>query len=287
MKSVLRLSSPAKLNFYLQVLGKRPDEFHEIVTLFQRISLADELTFRSIPKNNSIRIRCDHPHVPCGPKNLVYKVVEIIRQRFGISQGVDIEIKKNIPVAAGLAGGSTNAATTFLALNQLWNLNLSRKQLVDMGLEIGSDVPFFLYEVSWAWGTGRGGTITPLKLSLKTWQTVVVPKVKMYAKTVYQGLNSRLTKGGVDANILTYSLKRNDLDGVSKLLRNDLEAVVLNMRPSLKVLQQRLKSLGAKAVMVSGSGPAVFGLMSGQELAIQARDVLARRYCQVFSVQTL
>lgn len=286
MTPYIRFSSPAKLNFYLQILGKRPDGFHNIITVFQRISLCDHLTFRRDP-GGSIRIRCGHPHVPCGPKNLVYKVAQKIKERYQIRDGLDIVIEKNIPVAAGLAGGSSNAATTLLALNKLWGLKLSLGRMAEIGREIGSDVPFFLYDTSWALGTERGDHIKPLKLTAKTWQTVVVPKVKMYAGTVYQGLNSKLTKAKADVNILTHCLRRNDLNRVGDLLFNDLEPVVLRLRPSLQLLGQRLKALQAKGVMVSGSGPSIFGLMANARQAHAARRILAKRYSQVFVTSTL
>jgi 4-diphosphocytidyl-2-C-methyl-D-erythritol kinase len=286
MTPYIRFSSPAKLNLYLKVLGKRPDGFHNIVTLFQRISLCDHLAFRRNPGGN-IHIRCDHPHVPCGPKNLVYKVAQKIKELYQIRDGLDISIKKNIPVAAGLAGGSSNAATTLLALNKLWGLKLSRGRMTEIGREIGSDVPFFLYDTSWALGMERGDNIRPLKLAAKIWQTVVVPRVKMYAGTVYQGLNSKLTKTGADVNILTHCLRRNDLNRAGELLFNDLEPVVLGLRPSLCLLGQRLNALRAKGVMVSGSGPAIFGLMADARQAQAARKILIKRYSQVFVTSTL
>src|SRR6185436_451831 len=157
MKSIT-LQSPAKLNLYLKIVNKRPDGFHNLTTLFERIDLADEITLTS-EASGRIRVSCDHPQVPTGPKNLVYKAAALLKQDFGIKQGVHITICKNIPVAAGLAGGSSNAATVLQGLNKLWNLKLTKTRLAAYAARIGSDVAFFLYDCSWALGTGRGEVI--------------------------------------------------------------------------------------------------------------------------------
>ena len=282
----LSLRSPAKLNLYLRVLRKRPDGFHEIKTIFQRISLYDTITFSS-NTSGQIKISCAHPHVPVGPKNLVYKVANLLREKFCISHGVNIRIQKRIPVAAGLAGGSTNAATAILGLNKLWKLQLSKPKMCNIARKIGSDVAFFLHDTSWALGTSRGDVIRPLKLTAELWQVVVVPKIKMYSGEIYQGLKMQLTKGSDDANILIHHLQKSDVLGVSRLLANDLDAVAVRLCPSLKKLKNKLKSLGAQGVMVSGSGPSVFGVTESKNTAMTIARTLRKRYSQVFVVKTL
>ena len=204
MRSVTLLS-PAKLNLFLRVIKKRPDGYHTIVTLFERINLCDSIRLTPIPKN-SVRIICEHPHVPRGRKNLACQAAELLRQQYHIKTGVEIHIQKNIPVAAGLAGGSSNAATALRGLNQMWGLNLPRRKLMAYGRQLGSDVPFFLQDCSWALGTGRGDLIRPLNVPSKLWHILVIPRVKMYSREVFTRFNLQLTKTRDDVNILILSL---------------------------------------------------------------------------------
>lgn len=298
----LILHAPAKLNLYLKVINKRPDGYHNIVTLFERIDLFDRI---SLASNNSgkISVTCNHPHVPVGPKNLVYKVARIIKEKYQISQGINIDIDKSIPVAAGLAGGSTNAATVILGLNRIWNLNLSKKSMVGIASQIGSDVPFFLYDTSWALGTQRGDHIQPLKIERQLWHILVVPKIKMHTPKVYSririptnvhaeksggsGRTNVLTKKGDDVNILVHKLRKSNIISISSLLYNDLEKVVVQICPRIMKLKERLKSLNAKGVTVSGSGPSVYGLTDSKQEAMQIQAQLSNRYSQVFVVRTL
>ncbi len=284
--SRITLSSPAKLNLFLKVQNKRPDGYHNIKTIFQRIDLSDEISFRAT-KGGSIRIICDHPHVPVGPKNFVYQAAELLKREFNVDQGVEIRIKKRIPVAAGLAGGSSNAATALLGLNHAWKLNLKRPKLVSYARKIGSDVAFFLHDVSWGLGTERGDHIRSLNIKQKLWHILVVPRIKMYSWKVYGGLKLQLTKTGDNANILIRNLKEGNILAVGQLLSNDLEKEIIRLSPSLKKLKERLKSLDTKGVMISGSGPSVFGVTMTKKEAEAARSVLSKRFAQVFVVRTL
>ena len=218
----LSLRSPAKLNLYLKVIRKRPDGYHELKTIFERIDLVDDIRLSRDPLGK-ISIACDHPHVPKGSKNLVYKVALLLKEDFGIKEGVHIQLRKRIPVAAGLAGGSSNAATVLLGLNKLWKLGLDRNDLVKYARKVGSDVAFFLHDCSWALGTGRGDVIKRLDLKVKLWHVLVIPKVKMLTPKVYGAMNLKLTKFSGDVNILTRYLAQNDVRGVGSTLFNDLE----------------------------------------------------------------
>ncbi len=289
----LLLQSPAKLNLYLKVLRKRPDKYHDLETIFERISLCDEIRLTS-NTNGKIKILCDHPQVPKGPKNLVYRVGKMLQEEFGIKQGVTIHIKKNIPVAAGLAGGSSNAAATLLGLNKIWKLGLSQPQLVKIGAKIGSDVAFFLYDTSWALGQGRGERITPFKISQKLWHVVVVARIKLYSKDVFarlsdgQGrLNLKLTKKRVGVSIFTRALKGKDAFKAGALLHNDLETSILTIRPDLLSIKKRLCKYNFCGVAFSGSGPACYGLATTEKIARAAAKDLQRYYSRVFVVCTL
>ena len=302
------LSSPAKLNLFLKVCGKRPDGYHEIVTVFERIDLADRISFWPTT-DRAIRIRCDHNQVPVGSRNLVFKAAQLLREECGIRQGARIKIEKKIPVAAGLAGGSSNAATALIGLNKIWNLRLENAKLIALARKIGSDVPFFLNDTSWALGTGRGDRIKKLDIKARFWHILVVPKVKMYSWKVYQALQSQLisaqnqksrglhspdrggtnvlTKINDNANILIHKLKKDNVLDVGFELSNDLETEIFRLYPPLRKLKERLKSLNTKGVMVSGSGPCVFGLAETVQDARSFKKALLKRHSQVFIVRTL
>ncbi|MCK5580938.1 MAG: 4-(cytidine 5'-diphospho)-2-C-methyl-D-erythritol kinase [Candidatus Omnitrophica bacterium] len=285
MRSII-LSSPAKLNLFLKVLEKRSDGYHGLKTVFERISLCDDIRFKST-KSDQIKITCDHPHVPVGPKNLVYQVAQLLRKDYGIEKGVEIDITKRIPVAAGLAGGSSNAATALLGLNRLWGINLTKKTLIEYGKRVGSDVPFFLHDCSWGLGTHRGDHIKPLSVDAKMWHILVVPRIKMYSGEVFARFKMKLTKQGDDVNILLRSLRKCNIYKVTEFLSNDLEQSILQIRPGLIRVKKRLESFLSQGVCFSGSGPAVFGITSSKKEAENIKAVLKKRYSQVFVVQTL
>ena len=281
----LFLKSPAKLNLFLKVVNKRADGYHNLVTLFERIDLCDDIFLKKNPQG-AIRVFCNHPQVPTGPKNLVFKVARYLKDKYNISKGVDIKITKRIPVAAGLAGGSSNGATVLLGLNKFWKLNLSQKELVICAKTIGSDVPFFLYDCSWALGTRRGDKIKQVPIPFKYWHVLVVPKRKIYTKEVYGRLNLELTKFSDDVNILIQVLKKNNINRVKELLVNDLESSILKICPSLLKVKQRLQAINPWGSGFSGSGPSVFGITKSKHQAQALQRVLAKRFSQVFVVRT-
>ena len=155
MPRVLKVSSSAKLNLYLEVLDKRPDGYHNLRTVFERISLSDTITLKEIG-TPEIKIISDSKEIPCDRRNLAYKAAEILKEDLGIEKGLEIRIKKIIPVGAGLGGGSSNAASVLLGLNRLWRLGLSRRRLLGYAARLGSDVSFFIYDCPYALGTSRG-----------------------------------------------------------------------------------------------------------------------------------
>ena len=284
MKS-LSLQSPAKLNLYLKVVNKREDGYHNLITLFERIDLCDEICLKS-NLTGSIRIFSDHASVPKGPKNLCFQAAQLLKDDFSISSGLDITIKKRIPVAAGLGGGSSNAATTLLGLNKMWGLSLTSPKLVEYAKKIGSDVPFFIYNCRWAIGTQRGDQIKTLPLKTRLWHVLVVPKRGIQTKEAFQSLKLQLTKSSDDVNILTRSLRRNNIYRIGQLLANDLETSILKLRPQLFHLKQKLMALNTLGVAFSGSGPSIFGLATSQSQAVALKNILKRQYAQVFVVRT-
>lgn len=319
----ISLKAPAKLNLLLKVVNKRKDGYHNLVTLFERIDLQDTLQFNRNAKGQ-IRIFCDCPDVPTGPKNLIHKAAMLLKEGLKLKEGVDIKVIKRIPVAAGLGGGSSDAATTLIGLNQFWKLSLTRAQLLTYARALGSDVPFFLYDASWALGQGRGDKIIPLPMNAKLWHILVVPPIKVYSREVFEnfkggdnpnlkteGLTNQLTlsispsgeyaenrfrglsadtnvltKQNPDVNILT-ALRKKELQQVNCLLFNDLEKTIISLKPPLLKAKNRLSKLLSGKVIFSGSGPAFFGLTVSRAQAMRLRQILKRRYSQVYVVRTL
>jgi len=282
----IKVSSPAKLNLVLDVLGKRPDGFHELRTIFERIDLRDEIILTR-NQTGRITVRCRHPHVPKNSSNLAVKAAMMLAQDFSIHEGLDIHIIKNIPVAAGLAGGSSNGAAVLQGLNRLWQLGLSTPKLAQYAAHLGSDVAFFLYDVPYGLGTGRGEQIKPLNLPTKLWHVLVTPRVKMYTKDVFARLKLSLTNKKDNVNILLPFLRKGQFFGLTGVLSNDLEPAILSLRPDFIRLKQKLIDAGSPGVCFSGSGPSVFACAESKAHALRIRAKLDRRYSQVFVVSTL
>ena len=282
----LILSSPAKLNLALRVVNKRPDGYHNLKTLFERINLCDDIHIVS-RNDGKIRIICSHPHVPQGIKNFVYRAAKLMQDDNNVSRGADITIVKRIPVAAGLAGGSSNAATALLGLNNVWNLGLTKDKLLQYGRKIGSDVPFFLYDYSWGLGTRCGDYVKEVPISTKIWHILVIPRIKMYSREVFTRFKMQLTKTTDNVNILIRSLRNNNIKRVEKMLFNDLESTILKICPRLLNAKERLKAFNLKGVAFSGSGPAVFGLTKSKQQAEGFKKVLDKIYSQVYIVRIL
>jgi 4-diphosphocytidyl-2-C-methyl-D-erythritol kinase len=285
--AILIRRSPAKLNLFLQVVNKRSDGYHNLRTLFERIDLCDELRLVS-RTDGCVRIFCDHPQVPLGQTNLAYRAALSLQEEYCLKQGVDIHIRKRIPVAAGLAGGSSNAATTLLGLNQLWGLHLNPGELWRIGRGIGSDVPFFLAKTSWAIGLERGDKILPQQILAKIWHVLVVPRVRMLTPKVYGALDlKKLTKPKTNVNILLRSLKLNNISKAKELFSNDLETGIREICPRILGIKNRLEDHLGQGVCFSGSGPSIFGVMTSRQEAEDAKKILSQRYSQVFVVRTL
>ena len=197
----VRVLSYAKLNLYLEILDKRPDGCHNLETIFERISLADEIVIKRAP-GNSIRIETDSSDIPKGSENLVYQAAALLKKELDISAGLVIRIKKRIPVGAGLGGGSSNAASTLLGLNYLWNLGLSAEELKEYASRLGSDVAFFVYNYPLATGRARGEQIEPWSgFKKKLWHVIAVPQLNVSTARIYRDLDKSREQTG-NKNIL-------------------------------------------------------------------------------------
>jgi 4-diphosphocytidyl-2-C-methyl-D-erythritol kinase len=262
MMETLHLESPAKVNLRLEILKKREDGYHELRTILQKINLHDLLHF-SLKKERGISIKTNHPHLPVGKRNLVYQAVQSILKKSDYKGGVLIEIEKRIPLGAGLGGGSSNAATTLKAMNQLLKINLPKKELMAMGLEIGADVPFFFLEGA-AIASGIGERLKKIELP-GLWFVLIYPNFEVSTRWAYQ--NFILTKRRFNFNL--HGLLRTPKE-ISNLLWNDLEGVVSREYPQIGVMKKMLYSAGALGALMTGSGPTVFGVFSEEGGASEA-----------------
>jgi len=291
----LVIKSFAKINLYLRVLGLRKDNFHNLDTLFVRIDLADTIILKN-RKDSLIRIKCDSRHVPKDETNLCFRAAELLKQEYKLSLGLDIEIKKRIPVGAGLGGGSSNAASVLLGLNRYWNLNLPKTKLAILAAKLGSDVAFFIYDVKFALGSKRGDKIKPLGFlrNAKLWFILVYPGIKVSTPLIYQKFDlflsgrhtvpsfhggiSRLTSRAPDAKITFPELLRNGCRIDAKCLFNDLEAVTSSLYPVVNRVKDALLALGLERVMMSGSGPAVFAICDSRAQAQGLSNKLLKKH---------
>jgi 4-diphosphocytidyl-2-C-methyl-D-erythritol kinase len=204
----------------------------------------------------------------------------LLRKKFKLNKGVDIIIKKNIPVGAGLGGGSGNAATVLMGLNKLWKLNISKEKLKGLGAKIGSDVAFFIYETPFAQGLGRGEKIRPIRAlnKIKLWHVLVVPKLCVSTPLIYSkfDLYSKLTPQKQSAKLLISALKKNLSSRISENLFNSLEAITIRLYPKVQLVKFELEKLGVRAILMSGSGSAVFGIVTSRKEALNLYRKLAK-----------
>lgn len=281
----ITLKSPAKLNLYLDVTGKRKDGYHNIETLFERISLCDEITLKE--RKSGIKLHCSNRSIPSGSKNLAYKAARLLQRHFNIQKGVDIHIKKKIPVASGLGGGSSNAATVLLGLLDLWDLDISRKKLFDIGKALGADVGFFLLQRPFAIGTGKGDRLVSVKNGRVLWHVLVNPGLKFSTADAYSRINCPLTPGGGGAKIMASAIKKANYGAASDLAYNIFEHIVVDANKKLAKLKERLLVLGAEKVYLSGSGSTLFTIHRTEKKAFSFFRKASKLGARVMVAHTL
>ncbi len=285
MTSISILSS-AKVNLFLKVLGRRPDGYHELITVFHRVSLQDRLILKKIDRPE-FRFITDHPKLKRTRENLIYRAYQSLRKITSWKGGVQVTLKKKIPVAAGLGGGSSNAAHFLSGMNRLFDLGLPMKTLVRLGAELGSDVPFFLYGVNQAIGTGRGEKIKPFISQNKFWFVLAISPFGIPTALVYKRLKARpLTRISHDATITSAFLSRNR-DGFP-LLWNDLFPISSHIKPELKRIDALFDQFGVARRLMSGSGPTMFSIHKSKREAQRVARAFRRRSrgTNVFVCQT-
>ena len=279
----ISLKSRAKINLSIDVIGKREDGYHIVEMIMQTIDLYDDIKLKELEEDNII-IKSECSYIPLNEDNIVYKAAKLIKEKMDIKKGIEIFIKKNIPVAAGMAGGSSNAAAVLVGLNELWKLCLSKDELRDLGLKLGADVPFCI-EGGTALAEGIGEKLTYIKGINKDVNILVCkPDIFVSTKEVYQSLDIKNIEKRPDNKLLIEKLKNDDIVSVSNNMVNVLEEVTSKKYSDIKVIENIIAKNGAMGTMMSGSGPTVFGFFDNEEKAKRARVELLENYSQVYVV---
>lgn len=259
MKEIV-VKSYGKINLALDVLYKRSDNYHEIRSIMQSIDLHDRLIFKEMEKG--ITIETNNPDVPIDKSNIVYRAWEGLRPFAKGKTGIHIEIQKNIPVAAGLAGGSSNGAMTLKVLNKLWELNLKEEKLMDIGSKIGADIPFCIMGGT-ALAEGIGERLTPIKPFVDKWVLICNPGIKISTPYAYSLIDTN--KKNYDLEDLIYSIERDDIRGVCRNLKNKMEEPIIKEYPIIQNIKDIMRDSGSLGSLMSGSGPTVFGIFDDKE----------------------
>ncbi|OPY92644.1 MAG: 4-diphosphocytidyl-2-C-methyl-D-erythritol kinase [Syntrophaceae bacterium PtaU1.Bin231] len=274
-------TSPAKINLVLKVLRRRPDGYHDLASLMQQIDLCDEMDFTTAGRG--IGLQCPGSGLPEDERNIVYRAARKLLDETGHPGGIEIVLRKRIPVAAGLGGGSSDAATTLATLNEMLHLHVPADRLQAMGASLGADVPFFLFGRS-AWAFGIGDRLQPAPEIPPLEFVLVNPGYEVSTRAVYQGLNFTLTNQPNHYSIPRFFTA----DDLAKGLHNDLETVTLRLHPDLVMWKERLVRNGALSALMSGSGPTVFGIFDRADRAAEAEAALKESGpCTVFRARSL
>lgn len=268
------LPSFAKINLYLEIIGKRPDGYHELSTVFQTVSLCDRITFEPA---DGLRLRCTDASIPTGESNLILKAAHKLRERSGFRGGAAIFLEKHIPSPGGLGGGSSNAAVALIGLSRLWNVDIGVAEMQELATELGSDVPFFLYGGT-AFGKGRGDIIEPAADARCPNILIVTPDIAVSTPDAFARIRAdSLTNTDANRILLNCRFESDAFDTNAFEFRNDLEAAVFSAYPEIEQAKQKLLELGADTAGLSGSGASVFALFEKEETRQAALEALDER----------
>ena len=283
MKRQLVVEAPAKVNLTLDVLAKRPDGYHELATVMHQISLMDKLSLQLT--DTAIIVHSSNPVVPEGEENLAYRAARLLFERFSLAGGVHIYIDKNIPVGAGLAGGSTDAAAVLMGLNILFELGLPLEHLQSLGLELGSDVPFCILGGT-ALAKGRGEILAPLPGGPRLEMVLIKPDFQLSTAAIYQGLQLDKPMERPDNRAFIEAWQECDIISMTSVMQNVLESVSLAKCPEIAIIKSKLVDAGALTALMSGSGPSVVGIFSSLEQARRGWEKLKDQYQEAYLVSS-
>lgn len=272
---VLNYKAYAKVNLSLDVLRKREDGYHDVKMIMQTVNLYDRITIEDSDKSG-IEITSNLSFIPVGEDNLIYKAAKLIMDEFNINSGVKINLDKHIPVAAGMAGGSTDAAATLIGINRLFNLGLSKEELMKRGVKIGADVPYCVMRGT-ALSEGIGEILTRIDGMPQCHILIAKPPISVSTKFVYENLHANELEVHPDIDGMIEYIKAGDLKGIASKMDNVLETVTTKEYPVIDEIKSCMKQNGALNSIMSGSGPTVFGLFDDIDVAQNAYNVLKEK----------
>ncbi|UBH08555.1 4-(cytidine 5'-diphospho)-2-C-methyl-D-erythritol kinase [Macrococcus armenti] len=278
-------NAPAKINLTLDTLFKRSDGYHEVEMIMTTVDLYDRLTLEK-RKDKRIVLKIEHRYVPNDHRNLAYKAAQLMMERYDIKQGVTITLDKTIPIAAGLAGGSSDAAATFRGMNRLFNLGLSLDTLAELSSEIGSDIPFCVHGKT-TLCKGRGEILEHLPKPPACWVVLAKPEISVSTQEVYGALDLTAPHDVIDNASCKAAIESGDYQEMIQSLGNRLEPVTIEMHPVIQMLKDTMMKAGADAAMMSGSGPTVYGLAAKERQAKGIVNALKGCCKEVYMVRML
>lgn len=268
----MRLRAFAKINLGLDILGKRDDGYHDVRMIMQTIQMYDVLEIRKSEKPG-ISLTTNFPFVPCDERNLVYKAAKLLMDEFHIEEGISVKLDKFIPVSAGMAGGSTDAAAALVGVNRLFNLRLSEKELMERGVKIGADVPYCIMRGT-ALAEGIGEKLTWVPQMPQCWILIGKPGVNVSTKMAYESMRLDEVKEHPDIDGMLKALKNEDLYGVVSRMKNVFEPGIIARYPVIQEIKNLMEGHGALKALMSGSGPTVFGVFDDEEKLKEAAAAL-------------
>ena len=277
MKTLTR-NAYAKVNLALDVLRRREDGYHDVCMIMQNLSLYDTLTFTMEEADTlAITLSCDKEFVPCDERNLIYKAIVLMGETYHLTGHIHVELVKRIPVEAGMAGGSTDCATAFHAMRELYGLDVSDQELMKLGVKLGADVPYCIMAKT-ALSEGIGEVLTEVAPLPDCYVVVAKPTISVSTKMVYENLHANELQHHPDVAGMIEALKQGDLSGVASRMENVLETVTTKLYPQIEEIKQSMKESGAENAIMSGSGPTVFGLYREKAIAEQAAEKIRQQY---------
>ena len=268
----ISINAMAKINLGLDVLRRRENGYHDVKMIMQTVNIYDTLDFVKL-QESKIVVKTDTMELPTDENNLIYKAAKLLFEKCGVIEGVEITLTKRIPIAAGMAGGSTDAAAALVGINTLFDLNLSMDELKEIGVKIGADVPYCI-EGGTALSEGIGEILTKLPDAPDCFVVVAKPEISVSTKYVYENLHANELKYHPDIDGMVEAIRENDLDGVCRRMENVLETVTETKYPVISELKKLLKDAGAENSLMSGSGPTVFAIFKEEEIANRALEAV-------------
>ena len=275
MKDRIQLKAYAKINLGLDVVRRREDGYHEVRMVMQTVQLYDKLTL-NVLEEDDIRIKTNVDFLPVDESNLVYKAIKMLKDKYNIKQGMEIDLFKCIPVAAGMAGGSTDCAAALVGASRLFGLNLSNQDLMELGVKLGADVPYCIMRGT-ELSEGIGEVLTQLSPMPECFILIAKPPISVSTKFVYEHLDIAGVQKHPDIDGMVQAIKEGSLAGITERMENVLETVTIPAYPVIEEIKKVMKEQGAMNALMSGSGPTVFGIFESEEAAQQAKKQIRKQ----------